>query len=59
MSGAHALTSPPNSGKFFYMELDKNIDYVTQQSKDDYNYMYHANVFSGSKNTKTELWISS
>jgi hypothetical protein len=21
--------------------------------------MYHANVFSGSKNTKTELWISS
>ena len=21
--------------------------------------MYHANVFSGSKNTKTELWITS
>ena len=58
-SGIQALNAPPSDGKFFYMELDKNIDFLTQGSKDEYNYMYHANVFSGSKATKTELWITS
>lgn len=58
LSASQALDTP-DSGKFLYLELDKNIDFLTKGKKDDYNYMYHANVFAGSKSTKTELWITS
>jgi hypothetical protein len=58
LSSVQALNTPPEDGRFFYIELDKNIDYVTKESKDDYNYMYHANIFTGSKHTKTEIWLT-
>lgn len=59
LGATQALNDPPDSGKFVYLELDKNIDYLTKGTKDEYNYMYHVNVFAGSESTKTELWLSS
>jgi hypothetical protein len=53
---AHALTE---HGRSFYMELDKNIDFMKGEDLlSQYNFMYHVNVVAGSSNTKTELWLT-
>ena len=50
---------PPtgDAGKFFYLQLDNQIDdngvnVIKHQ-------MYHTNVYAGSQNEKLELWLSS
>ena len=58
LSASQALDTP-DSGKFMYLELDNNVDFITKFNKDSFNGMYHVNVFAGSKNTKTELWLTS
>jgi len=57
--GASQALDTPDSGKFVYLELDNNVDFKTKINKDSFNGMYHINVFAGSKNTKTELWLTS
>lgn len=39
---------PASDGKFFYLELDKNLDSRSIQIN-EYAYMYHANVYAGSE----------
>lgn len=58
LSASQALDTP-DSGKFMYLELDNNVDFFTKLNKDSFNGMYHVNVFTGSKHTKTELWLTS
>ena len=60
LSASQAIDTP-NSGKFMYLELDNQVDFpVTKLIKDtSFHGMYHVNVFAGSKNTKTELWLTS
>ena len=42
-----ALTVPPSDGKFFYLEVDRDLDKYMKSDKDDYSYMYHANILAG------------